>query len=129
LIDRSTFINWQKIHVQENANEIPPGSMPRGVEVIVRNDQVERAKPGDKMTFIGSVMAIPDVGQLALPGGRVENTRDGGRPKDGYDNGVGGLKALGVRELTYKLSFVSCMVTAEDAKVRRSRRRIFGLFR
>ncbi len=91
--------------------------MPRGVEVIVRNDLVERAKPGDKCVFTGSVMAIPDVGQLALPGGRVESVREGGRPREGFDNGVGGLKALGVRELTYKLSFVSNMVQPAEAKV------------
>ena len=31
---------------QENADEIPPGSMPRCVDVICRNEVVEMAKAG-----------------------------------------------------------------------------------
>jgi DNA replication licensing factor MCM6 len=29
IVEKSTFIDWQRIHVQENSNEIPAGSMPR----------------------------------------------------------------------------------------------------
>lgn len=29
IVEKSTFIDWQKIHVQENSSEIPAGSMPR----------------------------------------------------------------------------------------------------
>ena len=38
----SEFCDWQKLRVQENSSEIPPGSMPRSVDVIVRNEMVER---------------------------------------------------------------------------------------
>ena len=68
LTEQSTFVNWQRVRVQENASEIPAGSMPRTMDVIVRNDLVERAKAGDKCTFIGCLIVIPDVAQLALPG-------------------------------------------------------------
>ena len=29
LVEKSVFVDWQRIHVQENSNEIPAGSMPR----------------------------------------------------------------------------------------------------
>jgi hypothetical protein len=42
-----------------------------------------------------------------------------GRVQDGLGTeGATGLKALGVRELTYKLSFLACMVQPADARVR-----------
>lgn len=43
--DGCQFTDWQKIRVQENANDIPAGSMPRSVDVILRNEQVERGQP------------------------------------------------------------------------------------
>ena len=49
---------------QENADEIPPGSMPRTVDVILRHAAVERAKPGDKCTFTGTFIVVPDISQL-----------------------------------------------------------------
>ena len=55
---------------------------------------------------------IPDISQLALPGGKLEGRPQEGRGRDGFGAGtVSGLKALGVRELAYKLSFLSCMVS------------------
>jgi DNA replication licensing factor MCM6 len=29
MTERSKFIDWQKVRIQENSNEIPPGSVPR----------------------------------------------------------------------------------------------------
>ena len=111
LPDQSVFVNWQKVRVQENSNEMPPGSMPRCLDIIVRNDMVERAKAGDKCTFTGCLIVVPDVGQLALPGSKLEagNDRKGGN-RSGVNDGVTGAKALGARELTYKLAFLACMV-------------------
>lgn len=28
-LERSKFVDWQKVRIQENSNEIPTGSMPR----------------------------------------------------------------------------------------------------
>ena len=50
----SRFIDWQRVRVQENASEIPAGSMPRTLDVILRGDVVERAKAGDKSIFTGA---------------------------------------------------------------------------
>ena len=118
LVEQSVFIDWQRLRVQENSQEIPPGCMPRTMDVLVRNDLVEVAKPGDKVDFIGCLIVMPDVAQLlALPGNRFENAGEGGRSggpgqsssnNNGTGGGVSGLKALGVRELNYKLAFLSC---------------------
>ena len=35
-------MDWQRVRVQENASEIPAGSMPRTLDVILRGEQVER---------------------------------------------------------------------------------------
>lgn len=43
------FVDWQRLRVQENADEIPPGSMPRSLDVVVRGEAVEKAKAGDKV--------------------------------------------------------------------------------
>ena len=43
--DNCKFTDWQKVKVQENSSDIPAGSMPRSVDVILRGDQVERAQP------------------------------------------------------------------------------------
>lgn len=108
LPEQSTFVNWQRVRVQENATEIPPGSMPRCIDVVVRNDMVERAKAGDKCTFVGTLIVVPDVAQLALPGSKLEGTTEG-RAR-GPTEGLSGLRQLGVRELAYKLSFLASMV-------------------
>ena len=66
------FVDWQRVRVQENVAEIPAGSMPRTMDVILRGENVERAKAGDKCVFCGSLIVVPAVGQLAAPGERVE---------------------------------------------------------
>ncbi|KTW27313.1 hypothetical protein T552_02296 [Pneumocystis carinii B80] len=112
-IAQSTFVDWQKVRVQENSSEIPAGSMPRTLHVILRGEIVERVKAGDKSIFTGTLIVIPDISQLGLPGVRPEamrDTRGSGRTRDGFAiEGVTGLKTLGVRDLTYRLAFLACM--------------------
>lgn len=121
LPEQSTFVNWQRVRVQENASEIPPGSMPRCLDVIVRNDMVERAKAGDKCTFIGSLIVVPDVAQLGLPNSRLESGAGEGRsragPGTGASEGVTGLRGLGVRELAYKLAFLAGTVQTAHSQL------------
>lgn len=105
----STFVDWQKLRVQENSNDIPPGSMPRSMDVILRNEMVERCKAGDKCVFTGTFVVIPDGTALARAGEAPVRFR----PSDaatGGGGGVQGLKALGVRELTYRTCFVATSV-------------------
>ncbi|VBB74062.1 Putative DNA replication licensing factor mcm6 [Podospora comata] len=111
-IRQSTFVDWQKVRVQENSSEIPTGSMPRTMDVILRGEIVDRAKAGEKCIFTGALIVVPDVSQLGLPGLRKTAVRDD-RGADAGGSGVGGLKALGVRDLTYRLAFLACMVTPD----------------
>ena len=117
-IRQSTFVDWQKVRIQENSSEIPTGSMPRTMDVILRGEIVDRAKAGEKCVFTGALIVVPDVSQLGLPGVRPEATRDNRNAPRGGDaggSGVTGLKALGVRDLTYRLAFLACMVTPDTS--------------
>jgi DNA replication licensing factor MCM6 len=116
-IRQSTFVDWQKVRIQENSSEIPTGSMPRTMDVILRGEIVDRAKAGEKCIFTGALIVVPDVSQLGLPGDRptAVRTDQGGRRDDVGGNGVSGLKALGVRDLTYRLAFLACMVTPDTS--------------
>ncbi|EER24195.1 DNA replication licensing factor mcm6, putative [Coccidioides posadasii C735 delta SOWgp] len=114
-IRRSTFIDWQKVKLQESSHEIPTGSMPRTMDVILRGEMVDRAKAGERCIFTGTLIVIPDISQLGLPGIRPEASRDYGNTRGGDvgGSGVTGLKSLGVRDLTYRLAFLACMVTPD----------------
>jgi DNA replication licensing factor MCM6 len=114
---QSEFVDWQKLRVQESSHQIPPGSMPRTMDVIVRNEMVERSKAGDKCVFTGSLVVLPDGSALARVGDPTGMTRSAPRPSDaatGGGGGIRGLKALGVREMTYRTCFlVSSVLSVE----------------
>ncbi|KAI9798212.1 MAG: hypothetical protein M1825_005403 [Sarcosagium campestre] len=117
-IRQSTFVDWQKVRIQENSSEIPTGSMPRTMDVILRGEIVDRAKAGEKCVFTGALIVVPDVSQLGLPGVRAEALRDNRTGEKGGEaggTGVTGLKSLGVRDLTYRLAFLACMVTPDTS--------------
>lgn len=117
-IRHSTFVDWQKVRIQENSSEIPTGSMPRTMDVILRGEIVDRAKAGEKCIFTGALIVVPDVSQLGLPGLRptaVRDDRNAPRGADAGGSGISGLKALGVRDLTYRLAFLACMVNPDTA--------------
>ena len=59
------------MRIQETQQELPRGSIPRSLEVILRAETVEMVQAGDKCDFIGTLIAIPDVAQLAMDGGSV----------------------------------------------------------
>eukprot|EP00965_Chrysotila_dentata_P077851 2568244-Pleurochrysis_carterae.AAC.3 len=114
-MERPAYVSFRTCGFQENADEIPAGSMPRTLDVILRGDIVEKAKAGDKCVFSGTLIVIPDVSQLAATGERIEvvSKVDTRNPTEG----VSGLKALGCRELTYRIAFLASFV--QRAEVRR----------
>jgi DNA replication licensing factor MCM6 len=84
--------------------------MPRSIDVILRGDMVEQAKPGDRTCFTGMLIVVPDIVQLKKPGEKAQSTMDTGRlgrneakPFDG----IGGLAATGVKDLSYKMVFMA----------------------
>lgn len=111
-MDQSVFLDWQKVRVQENSHEIPAGSMPRTLDVILRGETVERARAGDQVIFSGAPIVVPDVAQLGLPGVKPTAVRDGGRERSAVESGaVSGLRELGTRDLTYRIAFLACNAT------------------
>lgn len=70
----------------------------------------EKAKAGDKCVFTGMPIVTPDVTQMMLPGNKLESGGVEGTRRGLVGEGVTGLKSLGVREMTYKLSFIAHMV-------------------
>lgn len=42
------------------------------MEVILRNDVVDKARPGDKVVFTGMLVVVPDVAAISAPGERIE---------------------------------------------------------
>jgi len=100
--------DWQRIRLQENSAEMKAGSMPRSIDVIVRDETTERCKPGDKIRIVGCLIVVPDVPSLMNPGELKKQDRRGmGSRSDSSfgSDGVRGLKGLGNRDLTYKMSF------------------------
>lgn len=95
---------------------------------------------GDKCDFIGTLIVVPDVGQLRMEGvlhspspthplftscigwsgsARVE-TSTRVKTGEGYNSeGVTGLKALGVRDLNYRLAFLAGSVQSTKSGVSR----------
>jgi len=104
----SVFVDWQKLKIQENANEIPPGAMPRSIDLIVRNFAVDLMKPGDKIVMTGTLNVIPEASKLIKPGLKIfaeKNNNEKTRFEN--NNRIRGLKDLGIKELTYKIGLMS----------------------
>ncbi|XP_073963424.1 minichromosome maintenance 6 [Choristoneura fumiferana] len=110
--DKSVFVDFQKIRIQETQAELPRGCIPRSLEVILRAEAVESVQAGDRYDFTGTLIVVPDVGSLSLPGARAELTTRTRQNNEGQMEGIKGLKALGVRELHYKTAFLACSVQA-----------------
>uniref|UniRef100_H3CR41 DNA replication licensing factor MCM6 n=1 Tax=Tetraodon nigroviridis TaxID=99883 RepID=H3CR41_TETNG len=114
---KSKFIDFQKVRIQETQAELPRGSIPRSLEVVLRAEAVETAQAGDRCDFTGTLIVVPDVSQLRTPGVRAESsTRVAGGPQGFESEGVRGLKALGVRELSYRLAFLACNVAPTNPR-------------
>lgn len=113
-LNNSKFVDFQKVRIQEIQSELPRGCIPRSLEVILRAECVEKTQAGDRCDFIGTLIVVPDVSKLASQGARAETSS---RVNGSDDNeGVGGLKALGVRDLTYKMAFLAFHVAPCNAK-------------
>ncbi|CAM8945503.1 unnamed protein product [Rhodiola kirilowii] len=78
----------------------------------------QRARAGDTVIFTGTVVVIPDIMALASPGERAEVSRESGQKKGSGigQEGVRGLRALGVRDLSYRLAFIANSVQIEDGR-------------
>ncbi|KAK2635068.1 hypothetical protein Ddye_029860 [Dipteronia dyeriana] len=113
----SKFADWQRVRMQETSQEIPAGSLPRSLDVILRHDIVEQARAGDTVIFTGTLVVIPDISALASPGERSECRREATQRNNSVGHeGLKGLRALGVRDLSYRLAFIANSVQVCDGR-------------
>jgi len=59
LKEKSEYIDYQKIVVQERPEDVPGGQMPRSIEVRLTGDLVDTARPGDRVQIAGIVRLEP----------------------------------------------------------------------
>jgi len=107
-VNKSRFVDFQKVRIQEVQAELPRGCIPRAVEIVLRAEAVESCQAGDRAEFTGTLIVVPDVGAINLPGAQAET---GNRHKGEESEGVRGLKSLGVRDLHYRMAFLACGVS------------------
>lgn len=51
--EKTKLIDWQKAILQERPEEVPPGQLPRQLEVVLEDDLVDNARPGDRVKITG----------------------------------------------------------------------------
>jgi replicative DNA helicase Mcm len=54
---RSSFLNLQKLKIQETGENLKSGQQPQTLDVYVTDDLCDRLNPGDRATLIGTVRA------------------------------------------------------------------------
>ncbi len=67
--DESTFIDSQDLRLQERPEDLPPGQLPRTLNVkLIGSEVVDVARPGDHVSIVGVVRAFapsrPGIGKL-----------------------------------------------------------------
>ncbi|MEM0093392.1 MAG: minichromosome maintenance protein MCM [Thermofilum sp.] len=60
IAEKSKFVDVQKFVLQEKPEELPPGQLPRSIEVVVRDDLVDIVRPGDRATVVGFLKVEED---------------------------------------------------------------------
>ncbi|MGH0121744.1 UNVERIFIED_CONTAM: hypothetical protein FKN15_075160 [Acipenser sinensis] len=108
------------VRIQETQAELPRGAIPRSVEVILRAEAVETAQAGDRCDFTGTLIVVPNVFALSAGGPRTETSSRVTGPEGFQADGVQGLKALGVRDLSYRLAFLACNVAPTNPRGHRT---------
>lgn len=87
--------------------QMPAGSLPRSLDVIIRGEMVEAVRPGDKVVFTGCLIVIPDMGAFQAPGEKTLLQTKGASGNAPSSRGVSGVSATGARELHHKLAFLA----------------------
>ena len=59
----SVFIDSQNISIQERPEDLPPGQLPRSIHVELKDDLVDIARPGDRITLTGFIKLLPRYGR------------------------------------------------------------------
>ena len=54
-LDSSRFIDFQILRLQELPEDLPPGQLPHYIDVAIKQDLVDNARPGDRIILTGIV--------------------------------------------------------------------------
>eukprot|EP00922_Rhytidocystis_sp_ex-Travisia-forbesii_P052018 GHVS01077201.1.p1 GENE.GHVS01077201.1~~GHVS01077201.1.p1 ORF type:complete len:628 (+),score=87.22 GHVS01077201.1:72-1955(+) len=108
LPEECKFGAFQKIRIQESSHEAGDGSIPRAMEVILRNHEVDQVYAGDEVVVTGSLIAAPMMPALLnkkdIPKGMMRMLRPA---ESSITQGVTGMKFVGVREINHRLLFLA----------------------
>jgi replicative DNA helicase Mcm len=69
--EESTFVDYQILGVQEKPEDLPPGQLPRLLEVRLRDDIVDSAAPGDRVVICGVLQATSERGDAGTQPMRI----------------------------------------------------------
>jgi replicative DNA helicase Mcm len=58
---QSIFINSQELRMQERPEDLPPGQLPRAIDVKLSEDLVDIGRPGDRVSLTGIVRAQQEI--------------------------------------------------------------------
>jgi len=59
----SVFLDQQLVTIQERPEDLPPGQLPRSIIVELKDDLVDVARPGDRITLTGFIRILPRYGR------------------------------------------------------------------
>ncbi len=58
--EESEYVDFQLVGIQEKPEDLPPGQIPRVIDVGLRGDIVDLARPGDRVIVTGILRTMPD---------------------------------------------------------------------
>ena len=58
--DQSTFIDFQRVTLQEKPEELPSGQMPESLTMFLRDDLCDLIRPGDRVKVVGIMESRTD---------------------------------------------------------------------
>jgi len=74
LIRESKFVKYQEVTVQEPSHQVPQGSIPRTMKVVVEGEMTRLLSPGNSVTLGGIFLPVVKTGFAAIRAGLVAET-------------------------------------------------------
>ena len=70
----SKFVKFQEVRIQEPADEVPVGNIPRTLAVHLKGELCRSIRPGDSVAVAGVFLPVPFTGFRAMRAGLIANT-------------------------------------------------------